>query len=367
MAEMEKAPALIVVAHPEDVVRLFSTVAPGADVAVVMEHGSTGRELEAVGRALGARSTHLLLCPSEVGPWCREQRARSDVRVYTHSPQEDAPLHREVALLASRAFDRLWVPATGARPTVCTVLDDAAFQRKLGLLNSLYRERPDGAASGACTDPVRDGPGIEAFTEVRAGDMVRALSLTKPEVFAELADPWGFAHSTYEVERFALTEEVLATLRHAGPPRRVVDVGACEGMMTGHLLSLFPDANVQAVESEPRFVARLRERLGRHARVRIVQARAEDVALEADLVLLAEVLYYLSDDACRDLLDRLRASHVLTSYGGGFGARVHAALAGRGWRCVQAAALPGRIEPVDGASSPLLVRRAGTEIRLWEQ
>ncbi|GMU01443.1 hypothetical protein KH5H1_55630 [Corallococcus caeni] len=367
MAENNPAPALIVVAHPEDVVRLFSTVAPGADLAVVTEDGGAGRELEAVGRALGARSTHLLLSPSEVGPWCREQRSRGDVRVFTHSPQEDAPLHREVALRVSRVFDRLWVPATGARPTAWTVLDDAAFQRKLGLLNTLYRERPDGASSGACTDPVRDGPGIEAFTEARAADVVRALSLTKPEIFSELADPWGFARSAYEVERFALTAKVLGTLRHAVPPRRVVDVGACEGMMTEHLLALFPDANIQAVESEPRFVTRLRERLGGHARVRIVEASAEDVALEADLVLLAEVLYYLSDDASRDLLDRLRASHLLTSYGGGFGDQLHAALAGRGWRCVQSATLPGRIEPVDGASSPLLVRRAGTGIRLWER
>lgn len=367
MAENEQAPALIVVAHPEDVVRLFSTVAPGADVAVVTEDGSAGRELEAVGRALGARSTHLLLSPSEVGPWCREQRSRGDVRVFTHSPQEDAPLHREVALLVSRVFERLWVPATGARPTACTVLDDAAFQRKLGLLNALYRERPDGARAGACTDPVRDGPGIEAFAEVRAGDVVRALSLTKPEIFSELADPWGFAQSTYEGERFALTAKVLGTLRDAGAPRRVVDVGACEGLMTEHLLTLFPEANVRAVESEPRFVTRLRERLGSHARVRIVEASAEDVALEADLVLLAEVLYYLSEDAGHDLLNRLRASHLLTSYGGGFGAQVHAALVARGWRCVQSATLPGRIEPVDGAASPLLVRRAGTEIRLWER
>ena len=368
MAENAKAGTLIVVAHPEVVVRLFSTVAEGAELAVVTEDGGAGRELEAVGRALGARGTHLLLSPSEVGPWCRERRERGDLRVFTHSPQEDAPLHREVALLVSRVFERLWVPATGARPSVCTVLDDAAFQRKLGLLNALYRERPDGAQGGACTDPLRDGPGLEAFTEVRAGDVVRALSLTKPEIFSELADPWGFAGSTYEGERFALTAKVLEPLRHASPaPRRVVDVGACEGMMTEHLLSLFPQASIQAVESEPRFVARLRERLGGNARVRIVEASAEDVALEADLVLLAEVLYYLSDDASRDLLDRLRASHLLTSYGGGFGAQVHAALAERGWRAVHSAVLPGRIEPVDGARSPLLVRRAGTELRLWER
>ncbi|RKG73813.1 class I SAM-dependent methyltransferase [Corallococcus terminator] len=368
MPETQKAATLIVVAHPEDVVRLFSTVAEGADLAVVTEDGGAGRELEAVGRALGARTTHLLLSPSEIGPWCREQREQGDARVFTHSPQEEAPLHREVAVLVSRVFERLWVPSTGARPTVCTVLDDAAFQRKLSLLNTLYRERPDGAQGSACTDPLRDGPGIEAFTEVRSTDMVRALSLTKPEIFSELADPWGFAGSSYEGKRFALTAKVLESLCHASPPpRRVVDVGACEGMMTEHLLSLFPHASVQAVESEPRFAARLRERLGGHARVRVVEASAEDVALEADLVLLAEVLYYLSDDACADLLDRVHASHLLTSYGGGFGAKVHAALAGRGWKVVTSETLASRIEPVDGVWSPLLVRRAGTEIRLWKR
>jgi trans-aconitate methyltransferase len=197
--------------------------------------------------------------------------------------------------------------------------------------------------------------------------VVRALSLTKPEIFAELEDPWGFTHSTYERERYTLTARVLGTLTRQRAPRSVVDVGACEGLMTEQLRALFPEAVVHAVESDPHFVARLRERLGGDGQVRIVEASALDVPLEADLVLLAEVLYYLPVEAGRELLGRLRASHLLTSYGGPFGEEVHAALRELGWRQVVGGSLPARIEPVDGVASPLLVRRAGTEVRLWSR
>jgi hypothetical protein len=356
---------LIVAAHPEDVARLFSTVCAGADVAVVAEEDGLERELDMVGLVLGARSTRILT-PAGLGPWCREQAARGGVRVFTHSPQEDAPRHRDVCLAVSRVFDTLQVSALGARPTAYRVLDDAAFQRKLDLLNALYRERPGG--TGACTHPVRDGLGVEAFCAVHHADVVRALSLTKPEIFAELEDPWGFTHSTYERERYALTARVLGTLTGRGsPPRSVVDVGACEGLMTEQLRALFPEAVVHAVESDRHFVARLRERVGGDERVRIVEASALDVPLEADLVLLAEVLYYLPVEAGRELLGRIRASHLLTSYGGPFGEEVHAALRELGWRQGACGSLPARIEPVDGVASPLLVRRAGTDVRLWSR
>lgn len=356
----------IVVAHPEDVVRLFSTVAPGADIAVVAEpdgaDSHTRRELRSVGEALGARSTRLLAL-SEVGPWLREQDAGG--RVHTHSPQEEAPRHREVCLEVGRAAGQLRVPALGARATAATVLDDAAFHRKLELLNALSRERPDSAGDG-CTHPVRDGLGLEAFCDIRHADVVRALSLTKPEIFAELDDPWGFTHSAYERERYALTARVLGTLAREGrAPERVMDVGACEGMMTEQLRALFPEALVLAVESEPRFAARLRSRLGGDARVRILEASALDVALEAELVVLAEVLYYLPMPAGREMLGRIQAGHLLTSYGGPFADEVHAWLQALGWRTVASGSLPARIEPVDGVSSPLLVRRAGTQVRLW--
>ncbi|NMO15157.1 class I SAM-dependent methyltransferase [Pyxidicoccus fallax] len=368
MSSYSPVASTIVVAHPEDVVRLFSTVAPGASIAVVAAadeaNDLTRRELHAVGMALGARSTRMLAL-SEVGPWLREQAALGAVRVHTHSPQEDAPRHRELCLAVGRAVNRLRVPALGARPTAVTVLDDRSFHQKLGLLNALYRERPDGAGE-ACTLPVRDGPGIEAFCDIRHADVVRALSLTKPEIFTELEDPWGFTHSTYERERYALTARLLGALAREGrAPRTVMDVGACEGLMTEQLLSLFPEAHVQAVESEPGFVSRLRARLGGEARVRIVDASALDVPLEADLVLLAEVLYYLPMPQGRELLGHLRAEHVLTSYGGPFAEEVHADLRALGWKTVAADSLPGRIEPMDGVSSPLLVRRAGTQVRLW--
>lgn len=365
MSQNESTSTFVVVAHPEDAARLFSTVCAGAELVSVSDE-RTGVELRAVGAALGARSVRRLE-PSGLEPWCREQQARGTARVFTHSPQEEDARHRDVCLGVSRVFGSVHVPAFGARPTSFAVLDDEAFQRKLDLLNALYQARAPGA-DGPCSNPLRDGLGVEAFCRVAWPDVVRALSLTKPEIFAELADPWGFDHSTYERERYALTARVLGALDTDGQvPRSVVDVGACEGLMTQQLRALFPQAEVHAVESDTRFVSRLRDRLGKDSRVRIVEASALEVPLEADLVILAEVLYYLPWREGREMVGRITASHLLTSYGGGFDEEVQALLREHGWELVTSGTLPPRIEPVDGLSSPLLVRRSGTVVRLWRR
>jgi len=361
MSEQERASTLVVVAHPMDETLFFSTVCAGADVIAVREEGGPEwsekrtAAFHAACEALGARR-------GEVRGLTGLKGLGDYARVYTHSPQEDSAWHREVCLAVSREYGTLRVPALSACPTEGGLLDEESFLRKLSVLDGPYGE------GGGCASPLGGLPGVEAFTRVEREDVVRTLSLTKPEIHAELADPWCFATSPYERERYELTARLLGELATRGAaPKHIIDLGACEGRMTERLLESFPGARVEAVESEPHFSARLRERLGGEARVRVVEASALEVPLEADLVVMAEVLYYLPSESLRGLVGRVSARHLLTSYGGGFGEEVAALLREAGWREELSGTVPTRLEPVDGVSSPLWIRRAGTEVRLWSR
>ncbi|HSP77041.1 MAG TPA: hypothetical protein VLQ93_00830, partial [Myxococcaceae bacterium] len=199
MSEQERASTLVVVAHPMDETLFFSTVCEGADVIAVREEGGPGWSEErtaafhAACGALGARR-------GEVRGLAGLKGLGDYARVYTHSPQEDSAWHREVCLAVSREYGTLRVPALGARPTEGGVLEEAPFLRKLTVLDSLYC----GGSEQACTSALEGLPGVEAFTQVEREDVVRTLSLTKPEIHAELADPWCFATSPYERERYEL-------------------------------------------------------------------------------------------------------------------------------------------------------------------
>lgn len=365
MSPQRAEPRLVVVAHPGEEVLLFSTVCAGADVVAVQEEGGPGWSAGRVGSfyaacvALGARSSRVVSL-SQV-----REGLGAYARVYTHSPHEAAPHHRAVCLAVSRGASPLWVPALGARAMELHALEEEAFRRKLELLSTLYGTEP-GCAAGL--SPGERLLGVEAFTCARREDVVRTLSLTDAEIYAEQADPWSFTTSAYERERYELTSRLLGELASRGAePERVLEVGACEGLMTERLLRLFPRAVVEAVEPDSRFTARLRALLGGEPRVRVVEASALEVPLEADLVLLAEVLYYLPGGELQGLLGRVSARWLLTSYGGSFDEEVQATLRGHGWQQVVAGPLRPRLEPVDGASSPLWIRRSGTQVRLWSR
>jgi hypothetical protein len=367
MSQERAEPRLVVVAHPGEEVLLFSTVCAGADVVAVQEEGGPGWSAErmesfhAACVALGARSSRVVSL-SQV-----REGLGAYARVYTHSPHEAPAHHRAVCLAVSRGADPLWVPALGARPLELRALEEAAFHRKLELLNTLYGAEP-GCSAGSGLSLGEKLPGVEAFTCASQGDVVRTLSLTDAEIYAELPDPWSFTTSPYELERYELTSRLLGGLASQGPePERVLEVGACEGLMTQRLLRLFPRAVVQAVEPDSRFTARLSALLGGEPRVQVVEASVLELPLEADLVLLAEVLYYLPGGQLHGLLGRISARWLLTSYGGTFDEEVQATLRGYGWRQVVAGSLRPRLEPVDGASSPLWIRRSGTQVRLWSR
>jgi hypothetical protein len=207
--------------------------------------------------------------------------------------------------------------------------------------------------------------GVEAFAPTRFPEVVRAFTYASQEIRSDVPDVWAFETSPYERERYDQTCALLAHLSQDVPPTSILEIGACEGAMTRRLRALFPGAKILAVEANPIFARRLREAVGNDPDTDIVEASLLDVPLSAELVLLAEVLYFVSEQL-PDILARVRAQYVLTSYLGTFDERVSAYLQRYGWHNILTAQILPRFEPVDGRTSALVVQRPGTNIRLWK-
>jgi hypothetical protein len=206
---------------------------------------------------------------------------------------------------------------------------------------------------------------VEAFVPARFPEVGRAFAYSSPWIFSDIPDVWAFETSPYEEERY---DQTCAVLAHAGgedSPASILEIGACEGAMTRRLRTLFPGAKVCAVEVNPVFARRLRQSLGNAPDTDIVEASILDVPLSADLVLLAEVLYFVREHLM-DILGRVRAKYVLTSYGGTFDDQVSLGLRHYGWHNILSVQVLPRFEPVDGRRSSLVVRRPGSHIRLWK-
>jgi hypothetical protein len=288
-------------------------------------------------------------------------------RVYTHSPFEAHPHHRDVALAASRCFEEIWVSSCGGYAAEPHVLDRHAYQRKLDIVNSVYPRElalADADPQRSVADMLAGIPGLEAFVPTRWREVIQALALTRPEMRVDLPNTWAFEVSPYEVERYDRTCEVLAQACKERPPGLILELGAYEGAMTLRLRGLFPNARICAVEPNPVFVRRLRERLGHELNIDIAEASILDVPLSADLIVMAEMLYYVPESVM-DVLSRARASYLLTSYHGAFDARLCHGLHALGWREIASAEVLPKFEPVDGGSSLLMARRPGSHIRLW--
>lgn len=118
---------------------------------------------------------------------------------------------------------------------------------------------------------------------------------------AELArdDPWGLDANPFETRRFAA---MLDLIRPRAPFRRGLEVGCAAGAFTAELAPLC--GRLDVVDVIPAALDRAAERLGRPAHVTwqvadVAEARFEPGAY--DLIVAAEVLYYLDD---RDALAR---------------------------------------------------------------
>jgi hypothetical protein len=109
----------------------------------------------------------------------------------------------------------------------------------------------------------------------------------------------------------------------------------------------------------------LQESLGDDANTEIVEASVLEVPLSADLVLLCEVLY-LVPEHITDILARVRAKYLVTSHYTHFDEPVSRLLHGLGWHTTVSMEVCPRFEPVDGHTSCFLIRRSGTQIKLWK-
>ncbi len=373
LAMESTATHLVLVAHPGDETFAFSRVCAGADVVSATDGGRQGHA-EAFRRAcdqLGAKRAIMLSLPaSHPGRLpievlvSRLTALGAYSRVYTHSPLEKYSQHRDVALAASQSFEEVWVRSEAGFAAEAHVLSRSAFAQKLEMLNSLYAHQ--------ITDPVDNDQrcraeviGVEAFAPARFAEVVRAFTYASQEIRPDVPDVWAFETSPYERERYDQTCALLGHVSRDVSPSSILEIGACEGAMTRRLRALFPAAKISAVEANPVFARRLRESVGHDPDTDIVEASLLDVPLSADLVLLAEVLYFVSEQL-PDILARVRATYVLTSYLGTFDERIALCLQRYGWHNIVSAQVLPSFEPVDGRSSMLVVQRPGTHIRLWK-
>ena len=370
---------VIVVAHPDDETLKFSSVLDGALVVCVTDGNSLGRghqrrqEFSDACTAFGAADCLMLDIP-DVYPYRLPERLIAEklcllgldvsMEVYTHSPFDEHLHHRSVAYATSLVFPELNVEAISSQPSEVHRLTDIDFAKKLQVVNSTYalEIRPP---NDAYVMPSEAIAAIESFTRVTAADMIRALALTRPEIRSEHPDVWGFNASPYELDRMERTAEVLVkAFAGLGDPRTILELGACEGTMTSRLRATFPRAHLTAVEPDPRFAARLAERTRHDNNVTVVETSALNVSLDAEVIIAAEMLYYLVD-SIPILLSAIKSNWLVTSYFGQFDADVSKLLQGLGWSEIASATVTPRFEPVDGIRSQLIVRRAGTNIRVW--
>jgi hypothetical protein len=98
--------------------------------------------------------------------------------------------------------------------------------------------------------------------------------------------------------------------------------------------------------------------------VDVVEAPLLDIPLSADLIVMAETLCYVPEPIT-NVLSRLRANHLLTSYRGTFAACLRQSLQACSWRESICTEVLPRFEPVGGQNSLLIVQRPGRHISLW--
>jgi protein-L-isoaspartate O-methyltransferase len=119
--------------------------------------------------------------------------------------------------------------------------------------------------------------------------------------YQQSADPWAFASSPYELERYRATTAALTHRRY----RRAFEPGCSVGVFTRHL-ALISD-RVEAIDIAPSAVSSARERCKDLNNV-VVRCGAlpEDIPEGTfDLVVLSEIGYYFSEEQLWNLANGL--------------------------------------------------------------
>lgn len=131
--------------------------------------------------------------------------------------------------------------------------------------------------------------------------------MTSPDYFDQLyakdADPWRLATTEYELRKYRSTVAAVP-----GRPRRAFEPGCSIGVLTG-LLAARCDALV-AWDLSAEAVRSARTHLAAHPHVRVDVGRvpADWPDGRLDLVVLSELLYYLSDEERSRTVELARSS-----------------------------------------------------------
>ncbi|HEX4602748.1 MAG TPA: SAM-dependent methyltransferase [Candidatus Angelobacter sp.] len=365
---------LIIVAYPSDETLGFSSVCRNAAIIVTGDpkwpESDLRQELQRAAVELKAtKAMYLGHAVDKVDSQAFQdlvkklRRYKVNGRVYTHSPFDEDTLRGTVALAAAQAFDEVWVQANSGIARQVNVLKQPPFAAKARIINSVYASRIR-SEDDSFRMPHTALLGVEAFTPATFEEVMHGIALTRSEILP-FADAWGLFSSPYEVRRYERSCKLLQQHAAPGSVKTILEVGACEGSMTVHLRRAFPEARVRAVEVHPEFARRLRARFRKDKQIEVVEKGIEEVPLHADVVLLAEVLYYVENDLT-EILRKVQARYLMTSSEGDFDLELARKLTALQWRLVAQETVGSCFEAVSGGYENLFCRREGTTLRVWQ-
>jgi hypothetical protein len=367
---------LIVVAYPSDETLGFSSVCRNAHIIATGDskwHDSQNdlrKELRRAAAELRAAKASYL--GHEVGkvdsPAFQSlvkklQRQKVNGRVYTHCPFDEDTLRGTIALAAAQAFGEVWVQAPSGFARQVNVLKRVGFAAKTRIINTVYASRIR-TEDDSFRMPHTALLGVEAFTPATFEEVMHGIALTRSEILP-FPDAWGLFSSPYETQRYERSCKLIA--EHAPPDsiKTILEVGACEGSMTLHLRRAFPQARIRALEVHPEFARRLRARFRNDKQTDVVQQGIAEASLNADVVLLAEVLYYVENDLTA-ILRKVQTKYLMTSSEGDFDLELARKLAALKWRLLAQETVGSCFEAVSGGPGNLFCRREGTTLRIWQ-
>jgi SAM-dependent methyltransferase len=121
--------------------------------------------------------------------------------------------------------------------------------------------------------------------------------------YQSAADPWDFATSQYEQQRFSATLNALGGRRFS----RAFEPGCSIGILTERLAGIC--RRVEAMDISPTAVALARDRCRPYPNVSVIQGAVPDVMPEGlfDLIMFSEIGYYFDFDALQGLAAQLIA------------------------------------------------------------
>jgi SAM-dependent methyltransferase len=121
------------------------------------------------------------------------------------------------------------------------------------------------------------------------------------DLYQASEDPWAFASSPYERDKYARTLAALGDARFG----RVLELGCSIGVFTQQLLPRCDE--LVALDASPTAIDRARERVGDPDGLTLATAVIPEELPDGpwDLIVCSEVLYYFGREALAGLLDRL--------------------------------------------------------------